>query len=199
MSNELQLAQFREFFLAATQQSKPTVSDEDNAASLYLDDTGWTIDRKRAWMAVMCGSHYDFIDFSIQAHLEGGTDESQRKIRTWIKNLSEFIHSFDFIRASRTQDWIVKQPDHTVGAGLAVPGKDYVAYLADSREVTDPEAGKPIRGEASLQLPEGDYSMRFYSPVAGEFFHASKIKGGKVSVAVGPFVHDLALRITRTE
>src|SRR5437899_3370233 len=94
MSKELQLAEFRDFFLAASKEPKPSISDEDNAASLYLDDAGWTIDRKRAWMAVMCASHYNFIDFSIQANMETGTEESKRKIGKWVKNLSEFIHSF---------------------------------------------------------------------------------------------------------
>src|SRR5262249_15123149 len=72
MAKQLCLSEFRDFFLATTKFPKPVVSDEDNAASLYLDDGGWTIERKRAWMAVMCGSHYDFIDFSIQIHLESG-------------------------------------------------------------------------------------------------------------------------------
>ena len=63
MSKELHLEQFRDFFLAAYSEPKPVISDEDNAASMYVDDTGWTIQRKRAWMAVMCGAHYDFIDF----------------------------------------------------------------------------------------------------------------------------------------
>ena len=79
MSKELCLEEFRDFFLAASKGTKPTVSDEDNASSLYLDDVGWTIERKRAWMAVMCGAHYDFIDFSIQVHLETGTEESGKK------------------------------------------------------------------------------------------------------------------------
>lgn len=198
MSRELQLAEFRDFFLAVSKESKPTVSDEDNDASMYVDDTGWTIHRKRAWMAVMCGAHYDFIDFSIQAHLEAGTDESQRKIRDWIKHLSGFISSFDFVRASTAQDWIREVPEHTVGAGLDISGRDYVAYLADGREVTDPGAGKPIAGELSVRLPAGDYSVRFYSPVSGEMFDSRKITGGDVRIPLKAFEHDLACRITLT-
>ena len=196
MSKELQLAEFRDFFLAAAKEPKPTVSDEDNAASMYLDDAGWTIDRKRAWMAVMCGAHYDFIDFSIQAHLEAGTAESQSKIRDWIKHLSGFISSFDFIRANPEQDWIGGMPEHAVAAGLAIPGQDYVAYVADGREITDPGAGQPIAGELSLRLPQGDYSLRFYSPVSGQRFDSRKISGGDIKVSLPAFEHDLALRIS---
>jgi hypothetical protein len=193
-----QLAEFRNFFLMASKESKPTVSDEDNDASMYVDDIGWTIHRKRAWMAVLCGAHYDFIDFSIQAHLEGGTTESQNKIRNWIKHLSEFISSFDFIHASPAQDWILSTPEPVVSAGLAIRGKDYVAYLADQREVTESSAGSPVSGTISIQLPEGDYRIRFFSPVSGEYSQPQAAKGGgTVKLALTTFQHDLVLRAVR--
>ncbi len=195
MSNELHLAEFRDFFLMASKQPKLSISDEDNAASLYLDDTGWTIDRKRAWMAVMCAAHYNFIDFSIQAHVEAGTEESKRKIRSWMKNLSGFIHDFDFIHASPAQDWILSVPEHVVSAGLAIRGKDYVAYLADRREVTESSAGNPISGTISIQLPEGDYRIHFYSPVSGEYSQPQTARGGgTIRVVLATFEHDIVLR-----
>jgi hypothetical protein len=198
MSNELHLAEFRDFFLMASKEPKLSISDEDNAASLYLDDTGWTIDRKRAWMAVMCAAHYNFIDFSIQAHVEAGTEESKRKIRSWMKNLSGFIHDFDFIHASPAQDWILSAPEHVVSAGLAIRGKDYVAYLADRREVTESSAGNPISGTISIQLPEGDYRIHFYSPVSGEYSQPQTAKGGgTIKLVLTTFEHDLVLRAVR--
>ena len=65
MSKELRLKDLRNFCLATYPRNKPVVMDEDNAASLYRDDTGWTIHRKRAWTTLFSGSHYDTIDFSI--------------------------------------------------------------------------------------------------------------------------------------
>ncbi len=52
MSKELELKTFRDFCRAAQGFAKPCVHDEDNAASMYRDKTGWTIHRKRAWTAV---------------------------------------------------------------------------------------------------------------------------------------------------
>jgi hypothetical protein len=197
MSKELQLEPFRDFFLAAYQAHKPVVSDEDNAASLYLDDVGWTIDRKRAWTAVLCGSHYDYIDFSIQANLEAGTEESRKKIRSWMKNLSEFIHSFDFIRARPQREWIVSKPEHLVDASLVIEGRDYIVYLADNREVSNPNAGKPIGGKLSLRLPPGEYGVSFYSPVSGEHGPSIQVHGGPlVAFDCGPFTHDIVVRAT---
>ena len=87
----------------------------------------------------------------------------RRQIRSWMRNLSEFIHSYDFIRAHPAPDWILAKPASCLAAALATPGGDYVGYLADRREVTDPAAGKPLSGPLSSLLPAGDYSVSLYS------------------------------------
>ena len=197
MSKELQLAEFRDFFLATYGERKPTISDEDNDASMYRDVTGWTIHRKRAWMAVMCGGHYDYIDFSIQSGLEAGTEESRRNIRTWMKNLTVFIHSFDFIHAKPAPGWISTQPAPLVTAALAKPGEDYIAYLADGRELTDPAAGQRIAGPIGFDLFEGTYRACFYSPVAGEYSPGIRVMGGAAKLEIPPFEQDIVLRMTR--
>ena len=198
MSNELQLKDFRDFFLAAQHELKPCISDEDNAASMYRDDVGWTIHRKRAWMAILTGAHYDYIDFSIQAGQEAGTEESRKKIRTWMCHLSEFIHSFDFIHAQPVPGWIETKPEHLVDATLAKPGSDYIAYLADSREISDPTAGHSIRGRIDFGLPPGTYRASAYSPSAGVYSPGIRVQGGdRVTLEIPPFEQDIVLRVTR--
>jgi hypothetical protein len=196
MSKELQLKEFRDFFLAAHQSAKPCISDEDNTASIYRDEVGWTIHRKRAWMAIMTGAHYDYIDFSITVGSESGTEQSRQKIRTWMKNLSEFIHSVDFIHARPAPGWIETKPVPLVEAVLARPGKEYIAYLADGREVTDPEAGRPIGGTIEFSLPEGAYRCCLYSPATGGYSPCIRVTGGKrVSFELPLFVDDVILHV----
>ncbi|MGO8735658.1 MAG: hypothetical protein ACLQVM_23000 [Terriglobia bacterium] len=198
MSKELQLKDFRDFFLAAQHEPKPCISDEDNAASMYCDEVGWTIQRKRAWMAVMCGAHYDFIDFSIKAGQEAGTEESRKMIRTWMRHLSEFIHSFDFIHAQPVAGWIESQPEHLVEATLAKHGSDYIAYLADSREISDPTAGQPISGRIVFLLPKGTYRVCFYSPSTGLYSPGIQVQGGnRVTLEIPSFEQDIVLRASR--
>jgi hypothetical protein len=200
MSKELQLEEFRNFFLATSSTQKPCISDEDNCASMYLDDVGWTIDRKRAWMAVICGAHYDYIDFSIIVGSETGTRDSREKIRTWMKHLSEFIHTVDFIHARPAPNWIESKPAPLVAGTLALPGSDYVAYLADGRELTDPSAGEPVRGPVSVTLPQGKYRASLYSPVAGMYSPMLSIEGGqRVTIDLPPFQNDIVLRIKRRD
>ena len=199
MQRQLHLKELRDFCIATQAYRKPCVLDEDNCASFYRDDVGWTIHRKRAWTALLCGTHYDYIDFSIQAGSETGTPESQKKFRTWMRHLSEFIHSFDFVNARSQPQWIEKKPEHLVVSVLSKPGSDYVAYLADAREITAPGLGEPIRGKLAFQLPQGDYLARFYSPMTGEYLPGTTVHGGGTPVILElPTIrHDIVLRVTK--
>lgn len=199
MSKELKLAEFRDFFLATYSARKPCVSDEDNAATLYMDTQGWTIQRKRAWMAMMTGSHCDFIDFTIRVDVETGTPESRREIRSWMRNLSEFARSIDVIHSHPMPDWVESMPEHLAGATLAVPGEAYITYLADAREITEPDAGQPISGPVSFQLPGGAFQVSLYSPTSGGYSPAIAVRGGtRTSFELPPFQEDIVIRAIRT-
>jgi hypothetical protein len=196
MSKELMLSQFRDFCLSTYPEKKPMVMDEDNTASLYQDDVGWTIHRKRAWTALLSGSHYDYIDFSINVGNEAGTEESRHKVRTWMKNLSEFFHSFDFIRSQLLINWLQDKPTSIVESVLGIPGEDYVIYLADAREVTDPKAGTTIQASVNLPLPLGRYKASLYSPVTGSYSPAIWLDSkGRTQMDLPPFKEDLVIRV----
>ncbi len=200
MAKELRLAQVGGFCKATGKYPEPAVLDEDNAASMYRDTIGLTIHRKRAWTALLNGCHYDYIDFSITVGSENGTAASRREIRTWMQHLSEFMASFDFVHSKLDSDWIAKYPTNLVVSGLSVSGRDYVAYLGDSRELTDPTAGEAISGGISLSLPLGSYNVSLYSPVTGEYSPAIAVKGGGRSVLALPqFKQDIVVRATRRE
>jgi hypothetical protein len=197
MSKELMLSEMAQFCRKASEEKKPTVLDEDNAASMYRDIEGWTIHRKRAWTTLLNGAHYDYIDFSITVGSEAGTVSSRKNLRTWMKHLSEFMSTFDFIHASPDVAWIKAMPDHLVVSGLVVPGKDYAVYLADAREVTDKDAGKAIQGKVTLSLPAGTYRVQTYSPVTGQYSLGVTLRGGNATEFELPeFQHDIVIRAT---
>ena len=199
MSKELNLAELIEFCRAAQHYPKPCVMDEDNTASLYRDPTGWTIHRKRAWVSALGQAHYDFIDFSVTVGSEAGTKESSAQIRTWMKHLSEFLHGFDFVHAAPNADWIERKPQHLLSTALVVPGKDYVAYLVDAREVSDPAAGEPIQGEISFRLPAGNYRVELISPTTGGRSPGLKVQGGMepIKLDLAEFRHDIVVQARR--
>lgn len=198
MSKQLTLRDVRDFCVDVAHVPKPLVSDEDNAASMYRDPAGWTIHRKRAWATVISGAHYDFIDFSIRVGQETGTAESNRMLRTWFKHLSTLIHSFDFIRGKPGVPWLRKAPRPALVSTMVVEGEDYLAYLADARELSDPAAGSPIAGAVEVDLPGGTYEVRLYSPTTGGLSPAVRIEGGKPQkFELLPFEHDIVVRATR--
>lgn len=198
MSKELRLAQVAAFCKAASKYPKPVVLDEDNAASLYRDTTGWTIDRKRAWTALMNGCNYDLIDFSITVGSERGTPASRRELRSWMKHLSDFMSSFDLVGSTLDPGWITEHPKNLLLSGRSASGRDYIAYLADFREVTDPTAGREISGKISFALPPAHYEVSLYSPTTGEASPRISIDtAASQTLNLAPFKEDLVIRATR--
>ena len=193
MSKELMLSEIARFCRDVFSQKKPTVLDEDNTASMYRDPVGWTIHRKRAWTALLNGAHYDYIDFSITVGSEAGTPLSRKDIRSWMQHLSEFMSSFDYIHSKQT-DWVGGLPSHVIASGLSTTGGDYAAYLADSREVTDPAAGESLSGTVKLILPSGKFHVSLYSPVTGQYSPEILVEGGTASVVLPPFAEDIVIR-----
>lgn len=197
-AKDLALRALREGCLATYVRPKPLNVDEDNAASQYRDFDGWTIHRKRAWTALLSGAHYDMIDFSINPYCETGTADSQCSIRSWMKYLSEFIHSIDLVRARPLGNWLRARPEHILESVFAVDNQDYCIYLADMRELNEPGQGEPIDGEIVLDLPAGEYGVASYSPVSGLYSPALPLTGGAgIHLALPPFVHDILIRVRR--
>ena len=209
MSKQLRLRALRDFGLATYAEPKPLNQDEDNIASQYKDYDGWTIHRKRAWVTLLAGGHYDYIDFSIAPYLETGTPASQAHIRTWMKHLSRFIHSLDLVNARPLPNLLSAQPAFTLPTCFGVEGSDYAIYLADEREylaardledpsTQSPNAGAPISGAITLTLPAGDYLASCYDPQTGVYSPAIALAGGlSVTLNLPEFRHDLAVRLHR--
>ena len=198
MQRDLRLDRINYLWTTVHNAGKPIVFDEDNSCTNGLDAESWTIHRKRAWTVVCSGGHYDMIDFSIQAAGgEAGTPASRAHIRTWMRHLSAFIHSTDFVHSAPVRDFCTSLPDATVAATLANPGKEYVIYVADARELEEPGRGEPIAGDVAFPLPTGSYHVCLYSPASGDHIGPlGHLDGGSVTIRVGPFVEDIVIHMT---
>ena len=196
MSKQLRLEALRDFCLSAYAETKPLNCDEDNAASRFKDYDGWTIHRKRAWTALMCGSHYDYIDFSIWPELETGTESSQCCIRTWMKHLSEFVHSVDLARARPLPGVLQRSPEHVVASTFGVEDEDIAIYLADGRELDDAGAGETLSGELTLSLADGRYEMAVFSPVTGLYSPFVEVAiSANTRLTIPAFENDIVIRL----
>ena len=198
MQRDLNLGRILYLWTTCHSTGKALVFDEDNSCTNGLDEESWTIHRKRAWAVVCSGGHYDMIDFSIQASgQEAGTPASRAHIRIWLKHLSTFIHGVDFVHATPVRDFCSQLPEDTIAATLANPGREYVIYVADRREIDHPDHGQPCGGTLGFSLPAGSYGARLYNPTAGTYTGpVTRLDGGDVLFSLASFTHDIVVHVT---
>ena len=155
-----------------SESPKPVNLDEDNTASQYTENFGWTIHRKRAWVAVMSGCHYDLIDFTIRPGLPigspgsgvrpAGLDVVPRPVVRALADRRRVERSDG--RPARS----IRRDD--VGQPRALPcrrrygdGAVRLVYLADPAEGTRRNpASRTVR--CRLRVPAGTRAVRAFVP-----------------------------------
>jgi hypothetical protein len=81
-----------------------------------------------------------------------------------------------------------------VCVGYGVADREYVAYLADRREIDEPGCGELVSGSATVTLPGGRYRLAAFSPTSGAWSPAMPISGGgRTSIELPEFRHDVVL------
>ena len=198
VERDLSLNRINYLYTLCQDAEKPLISDEDNSASGCQDLEAWTVHRKRAWTVVCSGGHYDMIDFSIQpGGQEGSTPAAREHLRSWMKHLSTFIHGTDFVHARPARGFCKHTPANTFAASLINPGSEYVIYVADMREVGEPGLGEPCNGELGIELLDGDYELRLFDPVSGQYRNETRrVGGGDLAIPLSTFSHDVVVHIT---
>jgi hypothetical protein len=195
MSGDLELSAVRDFCVAAALTGKPVNLDEDNAASQYTDHFGWTIHRKRAWVAVMSGCHYDMIDFTIRPGLPVGSGAAERDLRAWTGFLGDACERWELASGSSTDDVRLLGGDVVVVASRigGVGGSARLVYLADPTEGTRRRpASATVR--CRLQVPRNIQAVRSFAPALGcELPSPTLGTGGTIALEL---VDDLLLELS---
>ena len=100
------------------------------------------------------------------------------------------------MRSRPLVNWLQNKPAGTVESVLGIEGDEYIVYLADAREVTDPAANSPIQAALKLPLPLVRYEARVYSPTSGGYSRAIWIQStGIAEIDLPPFIEDIVLRV----
>jgi len=197
MSKQLRIEGLKRFCMNTYHKDRVLSIDEDNIASLFKDYEGWTIHRKRAWTAVMCGAHYDYIDFSILWNSPRGTEESRSRIRTWFKYLQEYIAGIDIVSCRPLSDVIIDKPDHVTDCVLGKEGADYHIYLADNRELYEEGFGSTLSGSVTVNIPAGKYIVTFFAPEFGKSISRNSVILPKNFIELPEFTHDLVVTVEK--
>ncbi len=194
MSKSLCLDDYKAFCLDTYHEDKILNMDEDNVASMYKDYDGWTIHRKRAWTAAMCGASYDYIDFSILVNSPTGTAESQKYIRTWYKYLQEYISSMDLVCGRPLSDFATCNIPNTIVCVYGATNKEYNIYIADKRELDTKDYGSALWGDVWVNINDV-YTAYIYSPQTGTYSIGVDVPGSTIKIP--KFNHDIVIKIVR--
>jgi hypothetical protein len=193
-----------------------------------LNETGFdgTADatyRIQGWDFILAGGAlYNNLDYSFTAEHPDGTFVPDPKtpgggstaLRSQLRILKDFIHSFDFIRMAPS-DSVVKGilPAGATARALADQGKAYAVYVHHGQPGFDHTstgtrsrpaykvAPGPQQVELLLDVPSGSYQAEWISTKSGHIEKTEKFKGTSTphTVRSPSYSEDIALRIKRLE
>lgn len=201
MSGQLRVRNVRDFCLAARASGGAVNLDEDNAASRYLSEMGWTIHRKRAWTALLCGCHYDLIDFSIVPGFSRGSPGARRGVRRWFGLLNRFVEENGLASSRPAPELVRAEPEGSCVTAARVGGGNgsttAVFYVATEAEVDLVEGYRPAVGEGRLELSGSlaGAEICFFAPATGRYFGWRRGGHGPV-ITLPRFVEDIVVVVT---
>ncbi len=175
MSADSRLAEYKAFCERVRSLGGAVNLDEDNNASRFMDDRGWTIHRQRAWIALFSGCHYDFIDFSILAGRERSTEDGRRLLRSRFGTLAHFWEENRIWSTSIDDQARAQAPERCTAVAVrhdrppAFARYVYVAAEVPS-DLATAFSHRPIEGTLLLNLPPGQYLTYWFAPETGRYF-----------------------------
>jgi hypothetical protein len=164
--------------------------------------------RVEAWEFIVGGgAGFNHLNSRYTVEDPAGNTPDNAQILNALRNLKNFIYSFDFVRMRADKSFVVGGvPQGVYCRGISEPGKQYALYLHHSRLVPAPDMMYYIampgqyRGEVLvLDLPGGAYKAEWVDPAMGSvlspvtFVH----QGGNQELSTPDYELDIALRIKR--
>jgi hypothetical protein len=112
-----------------------------------------------------------------------------------MRQLHEFIHSFDFLRMKPDRTIIHSGlPGELSAWALVEPGRAVALYLhGDPKSQREQE----WRVNLKLDLPGGPYQVAWMDVLTGEWSGTDAISDGTLTVQSPPFLSDIALKVVR--
>jgi hypothetical protein len=150
--------------------------------------------RKQAWKFIIAGGGlFNNLDYSFAVGYENGTAVQKApgggsaELRKQLKVLSDFIHSFDFIRMKADYNVILQSPG-TFASALSEPGRQYAMYIYSGS-----------RCELKVAIPEGNYKTEWINTRDGSVLKTETRTpfSGQMILKSPEYQQDIALRITR--
>jgi Cellulase (glycosyl hydrolase family 5) len=203
MSADSRLREYKAFCRRVRALDGAVNLDEDNNASRFMDERGWTIHRQRAWIALVSGCHYDFIDFSVLAGRERSTADGRRLLRGRFGTLARFWEEnqiWSTVLDDGAEPTIPEGCTAVVARDQRPPGTFYVYVAAEvSSDLAVPCVDRPVEGALEVIIPPGDYLSYWFAPETGRYFGwENRRNTGRLRLELPGTANDVVGLIKRT-
>jgi hypothetical protein len=134
-----------------------------------------------------------------------GNTPDNHQILSALRNLKDFIYSFDFLKMRPDRSMVVRgMPKRAIWRGMSEPGKQYAVYLHHSI-LRHGENYVVLPGnyqhELVLRLPPGTYQADWVDPATGKVLRTDRLPNqhDDQTLATPPYPVDIALRVKRID
>ena len=161
--------------------------------------------RVEAWeFMVGGGASFNHLNGRYTAEDPAGNTPDNAQVLSALRNLKNFLYSFDFIKMHADKSFVVSGiPEGVYCRGLSQPGEQYALYHHHSRIAPDLMYYIGTPGNYSetlvLNLPGGTYQADWVDPASSSIMSSNSFthQGGKKNLIAPEHKLDIALRIKR--
>ena len=162
--------------------------------------------RVEAWeFMVGGGASFNQLNSRYTVDNPAGNLPDNAQILGALRNLKNFIYSFDFIKMRADKSFVASGvPEGAYCRGMSQPGEQYALYLHHSRLAPNLMyyiARPGLYSETMvLDIPGGTYQGDWVNPASGLVISSVTFthQGGQKELDTPPYTLDMALRIRRT-
>ena len=187
-------------------QNKPIELNETAYYPMWYKGDAVEASRVEAWeFMVGGGASFNHLNARYTAEDPAGKTPDNAQVLSALRNLKEFIHSFDFVKMRADRNFVVSGlPKGVFCRGITQPGEQYALYHHHSE--LDPGSHFYIttpgnyRETLVLNLPPGSYKADWVDPATGSGMGSVSLihQGGHQTLSIPEHTVDIALRIKQS-
>jgi hypothetical protein len=161
--------------------------------------------RVEAWEFIVGGgAGFNHLNGVFTVENPGGKTADNAQVLRALRNLKDFIYSFDFLKMRPDKSFIASGvPAGAYCRAISQPGEQYALYLhhskLDSGSAYIVSPGNYVE-KLVLNLPAGTYKVDWVDPASGSVVRTETVthQGGERTFTTPAHAVDIALRITRS-
>jgi hypothetical protein len=184
---------------------KPIEINETNYYPIWYGGDKIAASRAEGWEFIVGGgAGFNHLNGLFTAKNPGGKTAENARLLGALKNLMDFMASFEFIKMSQDKKFVVRGlPSGVFCRAISEPGRQYALYLHHSTAKNEAYTAVPGRYTIDLvvNLPAGPYQADWVDPATGSVVRTERLDhtGGERMLKTPVHAVDFALRVKRSK